>query len=69
MEKMTEQEELNVLWESEMHYVIMLLEDHKKDVLDKMPKGKDPYGEKRLNESLTKKFQYRFNKSIGRDFW
>ena len=66
---MTEQEELNVLWESEMHYVIMLLEDHKKDVLDKLPKGKDPYQEKRLNESLTKKFQLRYNKSIGREFW
>ena len=43
MELMTEQEELKIFWESELHYMLMLLEDHKKDVLDKLPKGKDPY--------------------------
>ena len=32
MEQMTEQEELKMFWESELHYLLMLLEDHKKDV-------------------------------------
>ena len=57
MEQMTEQEELKMFWESELHYMLMLLEDHKKDVLDKLPKDRDPYSEKRLNKSLTKKIQ------------
>ena len=66
---MTEQEELKMFWESELHYLLMLLEDHKKDVLDKLPKGKDLYGEKRLNKSLTKKIQLRYNKTIGREIF
>ena len=69
MEKMTEQEELKIFWESELHYLLMLLEDHKKDVLDKLPKNKDPYQEKRLNKSLTKKIQHRYDKCIGKEFW
>ena len=69
MEQMTEQEELKMFWESELHYLLMLLEDHKKDVLDKLPKGKDLYGEKRLNKSLTKKIQLRYNKTIGREIF
>ena len=69
MELMTEQEELKIFWESELHYMLMLLEDHKKDVLDKLPKGKDPYSEKRLNKNLTKKIQLRYNKTIGRDLF
>jgi len=63
---MTEQEELKMFWESELHYLLMLLEDHKKDVLDKLPKGKDLCGEKRLNKSLTKKIQLRYERCIGR---
>ena len=69
MEQMTEQEELKMFWESELHYLLMLLEDHKKDVLDKLPKGKDLYGEKRLNKSLTKKIQLRYNKTIGKEIF
>jgi hypothetical protein len=69
MEQMTEEEELKMFWESELHYLLMLLEDHKKDVLDKLPKGKDLYGEKRLNKSLTKKIQLRYEKCIGRSLF
>ena len=69
MKKMTEEEELKMFWESELHYLLMLLEDHKKDVLDKLPKGKDLYGEKRLNKSLTKKIQLRYEKCIGRSLF
>ena len=69
MEKMTEQEELKMFWESELHYLLMLLEDHKKDVLDKLPKDRDPYSEKRLNKSLTKKIQLRHEKCIGREIF
>ena len=69
MEQMTEQEELKMFWESELHYLLMLLEDHKKDVLDKLAKGKDLYGEKRLNKSLTKKIQLRYEKCIGREIF
>ena len=69
MEQMTEQEELKIFWESELHYMLMLLEDHEKDVLDKLPKGKDPYSEKRLNTSLTKKIQLRYEKCIGREIF
>ena len=66
---MTEQEELKMFWESELHYLLTLLEDHKKDVLDKLPKGKDLYGEKRLNKSLTKKIQLRYERCIGREIF
>ncbi len=66
---MTEQEELKMFWESELHYLLMLLKDHKKDVLDKLPKGKDLYGEKRLNKSLTKKIQLRYERCIGREIF
>ena len=66
---MTEQEVLKMFWESELHYLLMLLEDHKKDVLDKLPKGKDLYGEKRLNKSLTKKIQLRYERCIGREIF
>ena len=69
MEQMTEQEELKMFWESELHYLLMLLEDHKKDVLDKLPKGKDLYGEKRINKSLTKKIQLRYERCIGREIF
>ena len=41
MEKMTEQEEFKIFWESELHYLLMLLEDHKRDVLDKLPKNNE----------------------------
>ena len=69
MEQMTEQEELKMFWESELHYLLMLLEDHKKDVLDKLPEGKELYGEKRLNKSLTKKIQLRYERCIGREIF
>ena len=47
---MTEQEELKMFWESELHYMLMLLEDHKKDVLDKLQRSRDNYWrEKALN--------------------
>ena len=69
MELMTEQEELKMFWESELHYMLMLLEDHKKDVLDKLPKDRDPYSEKRLNKSLTKKIQLRYERCIGREIF
>ena len=68
MEQMTEQEELKMFWESELHYLLMLLEDHKKDVLDKLPKGKDLYGKNVLIKVLLKKFNFDTKDVLGGKF-